>query len=725
MKMRHVLSALVCAAILSSAPAAAWAAQPLAERLPAQSLLYVGWAGQNPAFTDSVMGQLLQEPAVDAILAAVKKAIQEKIPPQGPQAFLLENGWRMGGIILRHPLAVSVVNLAVDQQGPPIPSGVLLIDLGKDRADFEQLFSGMLALAGKELPLADANCSGVAYKVFKPDPTVEIAFGYIKDLFFITLGEGLAEQVIKLSPETSLASNKHFADCFKTVGGENVQAAFYVDAAAILGKAETFFARAGGEDAPAKSKFARIATGLGVSKITALAGTMRVVDRGILSKVKIFSKAPHQGLLMLLSGGELSDADLAAVPDDADLVAALKLSPSAVYEELRRVLREFDPRVEATMLREVSKAENKLGIQLADDLLACLGDTWVLSSAASQGGFLTGTLLSVQVKDAAKLTAVAAKIEGFFRARLGDGEERNAVVIHSLKAGETEIHYVAVHTNIMPVAPAWAISKDRLYIALWPQVIQSALEGPSAKPLIKDPAFIAARARLAAKPSGLVYLNLPRLARQVYNFGLVGWTIAANALAHEAGIPARPDWLPPLNKIEKYLWPHMGAMSADADGITFEQYGSLPCLGATALPAVGVAAAVALPALAKTRHEARVVGTQVNLRNIGMAIQAYEIDTGKYPPDLDALVAKEMITPNVLVSPSSGKPAPKLVSGKLLGAVDFVYIMPIGERTPEQVVCFERPENNGNRGTWVLYSDGTVKWLNAANFPESMKKAMK
>jgi len=88
-----------------------------------------------------------------------------------------------------------------------------------------------------------------------------------------------------------------------------------------------------------------------------------------------------------------------------------------VLAEVRRSLREIWPALgqgesfEDRYEQSMAEFQEELGCSLEDDVLASLGDTWVLSSAASQGGFLTGTVLSVEVTDADKLAEVIAKIE--------------------------------------------------------------------------------------------------------------------------------------------------------------------------------------------------------------------------------------------------------------------------------------------------------------------------
>jgi len=164
---------------------------------------------------------------------------------------------------------------------------------------------------------------------------------------------------------------------------------------------------------------------------------------------------------------------------------------------------------------------------------------------------------------------------------------RPGPTIESIKFARSDIHYLALPSNFspIPVAPAWTLHKKRLLVALWPQVIESAVAANGqTKPLIKSAEFRSARTRIAGKPSILVYCNGPKIVRQLYHWGLIGWTLAANQLAAGNIREARPDWLPPLSTVEQYLRPSIVAVCPDATGITIESYSSLPGLA----PAAGV-----------------------------------------------------------------------------------------------------------------------------------------
>ncbi|MCK5644575.1 MAG: hypothetical protein KAJ19_27505, partial [Gammaproteobacteria bacterium] len=505
--------------------------------------------------------------------------------------------------------------------------------------------------------------------------------GFKDDVFFVAVGVQTTKKLIELTAEKTMAADKKFTECWKAVEGENEQLAFYIDVTALVDCIEPLVAPPAPETAAETqevSQLRKVIDALGIGKMTAVAGCTRIVDRGMYTKTRLFTPAPHKGLLMPLAGPPLTEADLACVPEDADFVGAIRLSPESLWAEIQQILRDIDPQVEADLLREVADIDNDLGISISDDLLANLGDTIVLSSAPSQGGFLTGTLLNISVKDANKLSTAVAKVEAYLKDKLAAPEgQPSETTIETTKAGRTEIHYLASTAGFpWPVAPAWAIHKDKLYLAGWPQVIATTIaNGSASTPIIADADFRKVRARIAENASVLCYLNSPKIARQTYPSALVFWTLGANAMAGKIPVKAKPSWLPALSTLEKYLWPEILAVSANAQGITLESYGSLPISGATFMSLGSpLSAAALIPALHRARENAKRTVSASNLKTVGYAVFLYREDHDDQPPESLDDVASYLGSTDPFVSPLSGRKPPKLVDGKLIGEVDYILV---------------------------------------------------
>ncbi|MCD6303938.1 MAG: hypothetical protein J7M21_03130, partial [Planctomycetes bacterium] len=219
-----VLAGLLCG---PGVAVEAGTAPPLAERLPGDCLAYAGWAGRSLAFDGSTFGQLLADPAVAKVMGSLKAAILADV--HGPRdRAAVEHLWQMGRIAWQHPIAAALIDLKA--QPRPSADAVLLVDLGEDREEFAGHLEAVLASMKDELAFKDATIGTVAPKVFRPKDGPQVSYGYLGNVLFVAVGDAAAGRVIGLAPSGSLASAKSkFSRCMKALGGEGVQAAYYVD----------------------------------------------------------------------------------------------------------------------------------------------------------------------------------------------------------------------------------------------------------------------------------------------------------------------------------------------------------------------------------------------------------------------------------------------------------------------------------------------------------------
>jgi len=733
---------------------------PMVEHIPAEALFYAGWAGRSLPFDGSVMGELLlTERGVSEILSGLKSFADSNL--KGKDAELFSHAWAMGATAWAHPIAIAVTGIEAEQ-GNFTLSALGLIDLAGDREVFEgHLNSALGCLGSDRVSVSEATIGTVTYKVIEglPEELGKVSLGFKGNIFFIAIGDGTCEQFIQLTPEGALSGDAKFAEHHQAVGGQNEQISFYLDVSRTLKQIEQIFREDQGKPAseePSVSQLTKITTALGLDRVTAVVGSVRIVDRGALSRTRIFTPAPHRGLLMPLTGSPLTETDLAIVPADADFLRAIRLSPEALWAEIRQIVRQIDPDSEAKLLRGTEGIEGDLGVSINDDILANLGDTVLVYSAPSQGGFLTGTVLSVSAKDTEKLSAAITRIEESLSKKLAGetyytcpnhpdirrDEEgicpkcEAELVLHKTPAskasietarfGRTEVRYIrGLGGDIpSPVTPGWAIHKDRLYIAGWAQVIGSVLQSNgTSNPVTSQETYRKARSMVSEKASVLSYTNTPQIMRQIYNYLLIGWTLGANILSENTPINARPDWLPPLPTLEKYLWENITAVSSDEKGITFESYGSLPISGGWLTPLnLPTTAGILLPSLNRARAQAKHAVSASNLNHIGMMVALYQGEhDDQFPPDLAALV-KEGMPPHVLVSPLSGREPPKMVDGRLVGEVDYVYIKHDSRSPGNMIVAYERPDVQRRGNVNVLFVDSQVSRMRRGEFRQALQR---
>ncbi len=727
MPVRNMLAlVLLCTAALPVG-----AQPPLAEHLSESTICYVGWSGRSLVFDGSVFGQMLAEPGVGRFLGAMKSLAQTALPPN--RSASLAHALAMGSLAWQHPAAIALTELEPGDSGPEF-SAVLLIELARDGEAFQKHLDAFIESL-ENVTVTEKSEGGLPYRsIVGLNGSREIVVGFKGDVFFLAIGPEAAAKIIGLKSHQSLETNKKFTSSMEAVGGENIQIAFYVDVPELLKRTDAIIAgeRPATPDAGI-SEMRRIINALGLGQAETLAGTTRIVDRGMLTRTRLFSPSPHRGLLMPLTGGELTDADLAHAPDDADFVAAIKLSGETLYAEILHSLDIYsagkDKDLKQQFSESVGELEERIGVSITQDLLPALGDTVVVSSAPSQGGFGTGTLLSITMKDAAKVAEVIAKIESYARENLPA-----TISLETTHAGRIEIHYLAGQFPMpWPVAPAWAIHEDRLLVAAWPQVLKTVLDrGDDIKQLSTSASFAKHRSRVARNASVLSYTNTPKIMRQIYPSLIMFGTMGTNALAMKMPVEAKPDWVPALSTLEKYLWPDIMTISSDEKGITFETYGSLPGTGSLLTPFNSpVAAAILLPSLNRARTLAKKAISKTRLKSLYLGCALYAEDNeGAAPPDLAALIGgrvQYIDAPEIFISPFSGRPAPGIADGQFTGAIDYIYINPGNlhriERPDLIMLAYERPENYGGEKTVALFADGHIEQVSMIQLEAAIQLA--
>ena len=724
----HILSLL--AILLVSGVAASPTQAALDEHMPADTLVYAHWAGRSLTFDGSMFGQMIAEPGFgnmyDVLIDTLRKNMDDE-----KEKLILGRALAMGKIAWPRPIAIGLTALGPNGQ----TSAALWIDLGKNQKAFDQEFTALLELLGLAKNRKTLVQGMTTYYVLAKPKNPSIVYGYVGELFFLTLGEPHARTLIDLTPAKSLKANPTYQSCRKDVAGPNEQMGLYVN----IAKLRTSIISMEGDKSAASEEVSHIIDALGLGKAAAMAGTVRIVEKGMYTKMKLFTPAPHQGVLLPFAGAPLTAADLAGIPADADFAIAGNVSPTAVMKEIRRIAALWDEkksakassRIETMLNAAMEEFYDTLGISFEKDLLASLGDTWVLSSAQSQGGLLTGTVLSVEVVDEKKLAATLTKLEALLPSpkkrspgAAPDRRDRRRPRLQTLRVKGTSIRYLRMPRGEVTQAllPAWAIHDGRLYLAAWPQVIASTLENKAnqthptqpTKTLLTTPDYKTLRAKVSPNASGLIYCNTPQIARQFYAIQLIFGTILSNEMIKNGVADSMPLMPGSIASVTKYMIPSIDVVHADETGITFEGYSSGPSLGAALPVIVGAGAAIAVPAAAQARKTAREAQAATHLHILSTAVFHHRAEhNNKYPSNFKDLMP--YIKPAHLVNPKTNRKLPtwdpktKTLTGKTdYALLDYSKIKNIPSES-KALLLYENPANYADGSTWVVYLDGHVK----------------
>ncbi len=740
---RRIIGVLLATGLLAGP---AWSQATLSDRLPADTIAYIGWSGRSVAFDGSLMGQFLQEPVAARSLGVLREAIvRSQGEDQDQQA--VEAVWSMLEIAWQRKLAAGLRGVrTTPKTEDPWLDAIVLVELGDQQAAFGKRLDAALAALPEGGVVPGRSDQLGAYRLVKTDAEGRtIALGITaKGLFWLaTTTDGIAA-LEQTTPETSLSASKGFARARKAVSGDNEQMAFAFNLPLL---AEAFKPLAEADDElPPWPLLKQITDAAGLAKATTYVGTTRIVDRNMYTKAILATPAPHRGALAMLAGKPLKLSELHPVPSDSVYFWAGRCALTDLLAQARRAQAILGQGDNGPVEQVLSMGDAMVGVSIEKDLLAAMGDTWVLSSAASQGGFLSGSALSVTLRDEEGFATALKTAEGRIDAHLKEAfegwsksqltqamEGLNPIPrLRTDDAGRAKITYLAWPGGLpIPVAPAWATYRGRFYVALWPQVLRTVIDRNGVDSLTNDSDFRKLLGRISEKASIVAYVDSPRLTRAFYGAGLLGWTALANLGAVHVGDAIRPDSMPPLTRLEKYTQPCISAISSDAEGIVIEEYG--PMIGSTSSldivfsPAMN---AVLLPALTKARNDAKKVVSATRLRGIAISAMLYANENrDNMPASLEALVEAELCTAEQFESPFSDQGPIRWTNGRFSRRPDYV-LMKLPRlnqiRRPESVIlAYERPEFHDNEGTQAAFADGHVEWLSMEDFQAALKRTKK
>jgi prepilin-type processing-associated H-X9-DG protein len=631
MPQRFIVAVGFFACIASSA-----AAQPLADRVPADALLYVGWAGTEklgPAYAQSHLKGLMDASSMPQLFSELGPRIVRRVQLQGmmegdPAAREVLPALLVAGeIAWRRPVALYVGPM--DYSGKvPMPRVALLCDAGKDAQAYADAYAKAVAQIPPNAPV------NIRVKTWPGDIVVASNFDLTPEF-----GESLAQR-----DQFKAAVKQGLPDAAATV---------FFDAEKVLNVASLAISTAA--DARTKQTWQRFLLSSGVAGVKRLFVTAGFDGKDWGTQAYIEAPQPRSGLLAaLLDSQPVSDDLLRLAPRSSNWIAATRLDFANGLKLVRNGAAQIDRAASQhveDVYREISTA---IGMDLQKDVFAPLGDEWLAFNSDETGRGILGMTIVSPLRDAANAEKALSSLEAQANAAIKQNADGPTIAFETAKVGDQTLHYLAIPA----VAPCWTIKDGRLYLALFPQILAAATQPNAGGSILDNPDFLAARKRLGLANNGsyISFMDLPRLAPRGYQMVLALQRSALGA-ADLFGLQTPALALPPLNKIMPHLAASVGATWVDDVGWHYRSATPFPAadlLGGeqAAITTVAPAAlAVALPAIAKARQQARTVQSMSNLRQIGLAIQLHASDhQAALPPDLGSTYSY-VGTPLVFIAP--------------------------------------------------------------------------
>jgi len=558
-----VLAALVCFAAIPAARAqtpGASASAPLAGYVPSGALVYFGWAGQPsdwPGYSGSRFQTFLTNSHLGALVQPIFNGFVQAQAQNNPlMGLILAQAVNDVNTILSHPFALYVMQVGpASAGGKPIPRIGLIIDAGADTSGILQMIN--MGKTGPDHMIGSAG--NIVYDLINPTADME------------SLASGKFDHLV-----APLSGDERF-DSALADGPSQPAYALYVNLAELRTQAAAMTAS---PDVPLgiQSFYKTVDPFAPLAAYTTLGFSGGLVNGN--SVTAEFLGGSYAG------GNGTTDIEhlLHIVPVDSPDLATFTLDPGAMYDWVEFMANQVGGN-EADMINSsIEQANSMTGLDLKNDLLACLGPHWLFyhSNTMQEEGW-RGDVLVNHLNDAEtleqNLEIVGPMVVLGLNAYLHQsGYQGPPGKLHQINMGGVIINSV----QTPDLSPSWMIYGGDFYFALFPipleQVVRVHHGGES---ILDAPGFKNMLAQIGAPAdyAGVSYTDAPDLVSQGYLFlqSLIQTAQAAGGPATAlVVIPSLTSIFPGLDELKAMLIPSGSVSWNDAKGLHTRSISAFP-----------------------------------------------------------------------------------------------------------------------------------------------------
>jgi len=341
-----------------------------------------------------------------------------------------------------------------------------------------------------------------------------------------------------------------------------------------------------------------------------------------------------EGILGILADRPVNEALMLEFPADSLFAGAVSADVDDLLELLDTgLMMAGAPRgVGQQMFRMM---ENELGIDVEEDLMGGVGESWGVFNGASDG-VLTGTTFVGEAQAPEKLNDF---VESFFKAAAKKSKEnpvRYRPAFYEQDYNQAQIFSMRV-PNLM-TEMAVCVKDDRFYVGLFPETVMAAIGDDSTRqPLLEQEQIAQFKESLFLKEAQLTsfaYADSKAVMKHVYPLALFmkeALQIPYGPLGRNPNLKALAGGiqLPPARTLNRHLDSAIGFVRSGKSGIEIEIRQTIPTnfVGAAVPAAIGGF----LPAVGGARSAAQETRSLNNLRQIALACLNYESAYQKFP----------------------------------------------------------------------------------------------
>ena len=601
-------------------------AQPLADRVPADAVLYVGWQGaEDPGkgYTDSHAAAFFEAAQlrrfIDQLLPQLAAKVAEESPREASQVLIATLMIQQS---MKHPGTLFIaLSAGGGEMGPPVRFGFVL-----KAGDQAQKIADVLS---KHLPPA-----AIEERVLVQDGMFMLHMGLSPDDVKCVVGENPASSLGRL--EAFTAAMKH--------GTPDPWGVGYVDGEGMLKLIEMGAMMSG--DPTVAGIWPKLRVASGVGSVKRAIWTAGFFDKRWRQDVFVHAPQPRLGLVAsMLDTAPLGAQDIAAIPATATAASAFRFDLAALVKGIRDGVADFDPGMKDMVDGQLAAASAMLGFDVDKDLVQAFGDAWCLYSDSNVGGAgIVGMVLVNRAREPEKLATSLNSLMTFITRTITEqselGEEGMVLAVRRTVVDGTTVHYLTTPL----FTPSWAVRDGNLYLGLFPQVVASAAAHVANKgrSIAFNSDYVRLRREVGGRITSFTFADLPRTLPHTYSTVVTYGRLTG--FFEMMGFDLPPMIVPPLHQLSPHVVPAASFTWVDDEGwhwMSTEPFPGSTLIGSAqgsgvAVTSMGVG--ILLPALGAARRTANRVKASTQLHSLLKGIVIYSLDNdGKLPPTLGDL----------------------------------------------------------------------------------------
>ncbi len=607
---------IVCVAVAAVLCVGNAEAQSGFERcLPAETLAYVSandLSSYRKSFEKTALYDIGQEPSVRRMIEHVNELVQDKIEQElGTSSEGLSEIFH-GQVIL----ALTELDLEAEKFDTIFAADIVPAKVPK----LKELLSAIEVRLRGSIPLKQPETvtyKGTEIAVYKIEE-LTVCCSFPTGRFVLTIGSSARQTMetfldnLLRPPRGSLARNAEFRRTFRKIG-RGSHSFSYFNVEELLDRVT---ATDDGKEA------ARVIEAIGLTSLKAVGASSTIVKKGFKDVTYVHTVGEPRGIMSLLTPRTDIRDIMPYFPENVVSLYAFSIDFPRVWQEFQRITREVNPDDAEEMARGIAEFERRTELSVEKDIAEMFDGRIAVGTAGAPLPF-PQVLLAAKLSRGAQPERVIGKL-------LAAIEQQPT---------ETEYEGHRIFTITIPgahIAPSYSVHGDCLLVAVSPPVLKSTLSR------------LSTRSRSAADApkvkEALGQVSRPGAAFS-YSDTAVGFTTTYVALmpflhAQQHNIPINLAELPPAEDISKHLFPAASSTTVDREGMTTTSYGpfggaSLLAAGPGGPAAAGIAAAIMLPALARSREAARRASCANNLKQMGLIFKMYANEHKGAFPSID------------------------------------------------------------------------------------------